>query len=184
MTAAVFKALAAVAGIVPGWLWALILAGALAHGHVLTVQRDAARKATADLRADVNAQQLTRERELAREVARLIGITNNLNEAHHAQLASIDRLERSAVDSGLRVTKAERAAAIAAGSAEAVRHHATVAGDLYSACRDEYRALGYDAARVATTAHTLKAWVDAWPPAAKFDQRLKDFTHQLKDPAP
>ena len=40
-----------VAGLVPGWLWALIVAGALAHGQVLTWQRDAARGEVTELQA-------------------------------------------------------------------------------------------------------------------------------------
>lgn len=119
-------------------------------------------------------------RETQRELARMVGIANNLNEAYREQSKAIDDLERVAVTAGVRVTKAQRDAAIAQGSAEAVRHYASTAGDVYQACRDEYRALGYDAARGSATAHTLKGWVDSYPPAKEFDDKLTNFTNTLK----
>lgn len=59
---------AAIAALVPGWLWALIVAGALAHGQVLTWQRDSARNDLAELRADVETQEAMRG-EIARVAA-------------------------------------------------------------------------------------------------------------------
>lgn len=119
-------------------------------------------------------------REQHRELTRMVNETNKLNEAYREQTSTIDALERAARNAGLRVTKAQRDAAIATGSAEAVRNYASVAGDVYQACRDEYRALGYDAARGSATAHTLKQWVDLYPPAKEFDNKLTDFTNRLK----
>lgn len=160
---------------------ALVLAGvAMAAGtfvwHSAQVRevRDEAFKSG---RMEVENDQL---RETQREMARMVGVVNNLNEAYRVQNQTIDDLERSARADGVRVTKAQRDAAIAKGSAEAVRHYATVAGDVYQACRDEYRALGYDAARGSSTAATLKAWVDSYAPAKEFDNKLTTFTDQLK----
>lgn len=159
----------------------LLLAGAaLAVGAVwwhagkVDAVRDAAFSAG---RMEVESEQL---RETQRELTRMVGITNNLNEVYREQTATIDDLERRARTDGVRVTKAQRDAAIAQGSAEAVRHYASVAGDVYQACRDEYRALGYDAARGSATAATLKAWVDSYAPAKEFDNKLTTFTDQLK----
>jgi hypothetical protein len=133
-----------------------------------------------EVRAEWQAADNDTLREQSREIARLITTTNNLNEAYREQSSTIDSLERTARAAGVRVNKAQRDAAIANGSAEAVRIYAGVSGDVYQACRDEYRALGYDAARGSATAHTLKQWVDMYPPAKEFDDKLTTFTNTLK----
>lgn len=165
--------------------WA-ILAGmaavllALAGGVAVKVHSSGVKSGEAGVRAEWFAADNAALRESMLEVARLTTVTNNLNEAYRVQTQTIDDLERSARADGVRVTKAQRDAAIAQGSAEAVRHYAGVAGDVYQACRDEYRALGYDAARGSATAATLKAWIDSYAPAKEFDNKLTTFTNTLK----
>ena len=174
------KAFTALLDIVPGWMYALICAGLFGWGGINAYRVNSAQAEIAEIRAAHAEQETDRVRELGRELTRMVGITNNLNEAYREQTATIDDLERRARTDGVRLTKAQRDAAIAQGSAEAVRHYASVAGDVYQACRDEYRALGYDAARGSATAATLKAWVDSYAPAKEFDNKLTTFTDQLK----
>lgn len=102
-------------------------------------------------------------REQARETARLTGIVNNLEEANRETLNTLDAAERRLADADaqrLRALKAGRDAAIATATAETLRGYATTAADLYGACRTEYRALGFSAARCSAAAHTLNSYAD------------------------
>lgn len=156
--------------LLPGWLWSLICAGALAWGGAQTWRVHLLKSDIASIKQAQAEAESDRLREANREITRLVGITNNLNEAYRDQIAIIDLLERRADSAGVRVTKAERDDAIARGSAEAVSRYAITAGDVYQACRDEYRSLGYEAARGSAAAHTLKQWADQWP--ATFDEAM------------
>lgn len=102
-------------------------------------------------------------REQQRELTRMVGVTNQLNEVYLGQLQTIAEAEsRIAADADrLRQLKAQRAAALASATPDAVRGYATVAGDVYEACRVEYRALGFDAERCSSAAHTLNDWAKA-----------------------
>lgn len=174
------RAIADLLDIVPGWLYSLICASLFAWGGVQTWQLDRVHGQIKTIKLQQAEAESDRLREANREITRLVGITNNLNEAYRDQIAIIDVLERRADAAGVRVTKAERDAAIARGSCEAVSRYAVTAGDVYQACRDEYRSLGYEAARGSATAHTLKSWVDSYPPAKEFDTKLQAFTNSLK----
>jgi chromosome segregation ATPase len=174
------KAVTDLMDIVPGWIWAICCAGLFGWGGINAYRVNSAHADLAELKSEQAQAETDRIREANREIARLVETTNNLNEAYRVQSQTIDDLERRARTDGVRVTKAQRDAAIAQGSTEAVRHYASVAGDVYQACRDEYRALGYDAARGSATAATLKAWVDSYAPAKDFDNKLTTFTDTLK----
>jgi hypothetical protein len=173
-------AIAGLFNIVPGIVWAAICAGLFGWGGVNQYRVHSAQAEIATIKAEHAEAETERVREANREITRLVETTNNLNEAYRVQSQTIDDLELRARTDGVRVTKAQRDAAIAQGSAEAVRHYATIAGDVYQACRDEYRALGYDAARGSSTAATLKAWVDSYAPAKEFESKLTTFTNELK----
>lgn len=142
----------------------LLVAGAAAatganlwHGWKVDGVHDAAFKAG---RLEVENATM---REQQREIARLIDVTNNLNEDYREQIQTIaDAESRAAADADrLRQLKAQRTAALAAATPDAVRGYATVAGDVYEACRGEYRALGFDAERCSAAAHTLNDWAKA-----------------------
>lgn len=80
MIAGLLKAIAALAGIVPGWIWAAALAGALATNCATGHQRDTARRDLAELRA------ATAQAEAARaEVARLADAGHRQRERDHAK---------------------------------------------------------------------------------------------------
>lgn len=168
--------------LLPGWLHSALYAGAFAWGAVNAYQVKALKTDLSELKSEHASAESERVREANREIARLVDVTNNLNEVYSEQVRTIDALERRSRTDRVRLTKAERDAAIAGGSAEAVRRYATVAGDVYQACRDEYRALGYDAARGSAATYTLKDWVDSLPAAKEFENRLKEFNTRLKGP--
>ena len=143
---------------------ALIAVGAVAvgsaflwHGAQVREVRDTAFSAG---RMEVESATL---RETQRELTRMVGITNNLNEVAREQLETIGAAERAAAlaDERVRQLTAQRAAAIRTAPADAVRGYATVAGDVYAACREEYRALGFDAERCSVAAHTLNGYAEA-----------------------
>lgn len=134
----------------------LIAVGAVAvgsafiwHGAQVKDVRDAAFK---DGRMEVESAQL---RETQRELTRLVGITNNLNEVYREQVSTIDRMSEQLRARGLRVTKAERDSAIAAGTTEAVRGYATTAADNFAACRGEYLEVGREYGKCSATAQSL-----------------------------
>lgn len=146
--------------LLPGWCWALICAGALAWGGAQTWRVHSLKSDIAGIKQGQAEAESARLREANREITRLVGITNSLNEAYRVQIQTIDRLFDELRARGLRVTKAERDAAIAAGTAEAVREYATTAADNYGACRAEYVGVGQEYAKCSGTAQSLKQWTD------------------------
>lgn len=142
----------------------LFLAGAAAfaaasiwHGAQIKEVREAAYKTG---RTEIESEQL---RETQRELARMVGVTNQLNEVYLAQLQATSDAESAAAaaDERVRQLTAQRKRAIATAPADAVRAYAAAAGDVYAACRTEYRALGFDAERCSAAAHALNDWAKA-----------------------
>lgn len=146
--------------LLPGWLWAAICAGALAWGGAQTWRVHSLKSDIADLKREKAEGESQRLREANRELSRMVDVTNNLNEVYRVQIQTIDRLSDELRARGLRVTKAERDAAIAAGTAEAVREYATVAADNFGACRAEYIGVGQEYAKCSGTTQSLKQWAD------------------------
>jgi hypothetical protein len=147
------------------YLYATLLAGgaAIATGGYLWHEWKVDGVHDAAFKAGRMEVENTVVREQQRELTRMVGITNNLNEVNHEQLKAIALAEHAAADADgrLRQLKAQRTAAIATASPDAVRGYATAAGDVYEACRSEYRALGFDAERCSSAAHTLNDWAKA-----------------------
>jgi hypothetical protein len=81
------SALAGLAGMVPGWIWLAMFAGAMASNCTHTHQRDSARRDLAGLKAQVLEQETTRA-----EIARLAEAGRRAAEkTHTAELAAINR---------------------------------------------------------------------------------------------
>lgn len=154
------KAIADLLDIVPGWLYAVICASLFAWGGVQTWQLDRVHGQIKTIKLEQAEAESDRLREANNEITRLVGITNNLNEVYRVQIQTIDHLSDELRARGLRVTKAERDAAIAAGTAEAVREYAATAADNYGACRAEYIGVGQEYAKCSGTAQSLKQWTD------------------------
>jgi hypothetical protein len=96
------KAIAGLAGIVPGWIWAAICAGLVATSCNTGHQRDKALLGLADLKADVQEKEATRS-----EVARLAeagrrqserDLASTLNTIQRKKADEIRRLQRDADD--------------------------------------------------------------------------------------
>lgn len=149
--------------LLPSWLWAALCVGFVAHGCVATTQRDSARAQVKAIQADQALADNAALREREREITRLVGVTSNLQDAYREQTQALDTLAAaSAADAGrLRQLATERRNAVAAAAdLPALRGYAAVAGDVFEACRDEYRALGFDAERGAASTRALKSWAD------------------------
>lgn len=110
-------------------------------------------------RMEVESEQL---RETQRELTRVVGVVNQLNEVYLAQLNKVSSAESAAAaaDERVRQLTAQRKLAIATAPAEAVRAYAAAAGDVYAACRAEYRALGFEAERCSAAAHALNEYAE------------------------
>lgn len=94
------RAIAALADIVPGWIWAAALAAAMATGCVHTNQRDSARHELAGLKARVLEQETARA-----EIARLAEAgRRSAEKTHAAELAAINQRtadEKSRLDAAV-----------------------------------------------------------------------------------
>jgi hypothetical protein len=91
MIAGLLKAIAALAGIVPGWIWAAICAGAIATSCATGHQRDSARLQLAELKASTAAQEETRS-----ETARKAEAGHRARERDHAK--AIETTTQKATD--------------------------------------------------------------------------------------
>lgn len=91
MIAGLLRALAALAGIVPGWIWAAAFAGAMATNCATGHQRDTARTALATLKAETAQAETQRS-----EVARLAEASHRQRERDHA--AAIATTTQKAAD--------------------------------------------------------------------------------------
>jgi hypothetical protein len=96
------KAIAAMADIVPGWIWAAICAALVATSCTTGHQRDKARLSLAELKADVQEKEATRS-----EIARLAeagrrqserDLATALNTLERKKTDEIRRLQRDAAD--------------------------------------------------------------------------------------
>ena len=135
---------------------AVFAAASFWHGAQVEAVRFKAFKAGNDeVQAEWDASENEKLRETQRELTRLVGITNNLNEVYREQVSTIDRMSEQLRARGLRVTKAERDSAIAAGTSEAVRGYATTAADNFAACRGEYLEVGREYGKCSATAQSL-----------------------------
>lgn len=157
------KALAAIFGIIPGWVWAIAFAGAIStsctQAHRLKLEKDAHTQTKAD-HAEQEAQRL---RESLREVSRLVTVQKETQDAYTLQrgqvLALRDRLR--AADQRLRDQQAEHDARIASSGADGLRRYAQTVGADLGRCRADVERFGLEAAACSATAHALKSNLDA-----------------------
>ncbi len=157
------KALAAIFGIVPGWVWALICAGAIATSCTQTQRLELEKGRHAQTRADHAEQEAQRLRESLREVSRLVTVHKETQDAYTLQrgqvLALRDRLR--AADQRLRDQQAEHDTRIAAAGADGLRRYATAVSGDFGRCRADVERFGLEAAACSAAAHALKANLDA-----------------------
>lgn len=157
------SALAGLFGIVPGWIWALICAGAVATSCTQTQRLEREQRQHAQTRTRHAEEEGERLRETLRELSRLTTVTQETQDAYNHQrgqvLALRDRLRTA--EQRLRDEQAQLDARIAAASADGLRRYATaVSGDL-GRCRADVERFGLEAAACSAAAHALKANLDA-----------------------
>jgi len=154
------SAIAGLLGMLPGWLWACLMAASVLHGCWVGHQRDGALNGLHELQASVAKQDAARAqaastananfRKFEHQQAASAADLENANQTRKLAVGDVDRSNRDNVD-GLRrdVARLDAAArsrglpSAAAYSRElaASRRAAEVARGLFAACAAEYQAV-------------------------------------------
>lgn len=165
--------------IVPGWLYALICAGALAWGGAQTWRVHSLKSDVASIK-QAQAEALAAAEKAAREETdRLQGVKD----------AAIAEAERRARDNAAAAGRAQSELArlrnllskVPSDSADpackAAADRAAAIGELLGTCSERYTDV---AGKADAHASDLRTFYDAWPANADFQKRLDAFTQQLK----
>lgn len=149
--------------LLPGWIWALLFAGAVATSCTQGNRLEKERRQHSDTKTAHAEQESERLREALREVSRLTTAIKGAQDAYDQQLGQVlalrDRLR--AADQRLRDQQAEHASAIAAASADGLRRYAQATRSDLERCRADVERFGLEAAAGSAAAHALKAGLDA-----------------------
>lgn len=172
-------AIAGLFGLVPGWLWASLLAASVLHGCWVGQQRDGAAKARAELQTAVTKQDAVRAqaaltananfRKFEHQQAASAAELENANQTRKLAAGTVDRSNRDDVD-GLRgdVARLDAAArraglpsaAACPGELAASRRAAENARGLFAACTAEYQGMAGEAQRDAIDLGTGVGYAD------------------------
>lgn len=149
--------------LLPGWIWALLLSGAVATSCTQGNRLELERRQHSDTKAAHAQQENDRLREALREVSRLTTAIKGAQDAYDLQRGQVvalrDRLR--AADQRLRDQQAEHASAIAAAGADGLRRYAQATRADLERCRADVERFGLEAASSSAAAHALKANLDA-----------------------
>ena len=149
--------------LLPGWIWALLLSGAVAMAWMQTGRLEKEQRLHAETRTAHAEQESDRLREALREVSRLTAAIKGAQDAYEQQRSQVvalrDRLR--AADQRLRDQQAEHASAIEAAGADGLRRYAQATRADLERCRADIERFGLEAAAGAAAAHALKANLDA-----------------------
>lgn len=160
------SAIASLFGLLPGWLWAGLVAASVLHGCWVDHQRDAANNALHELQTSTAKADLARAqtallananfRKFEHQQAAAAADLENANQTRKQVAGTVDRSNRDAVD-GLRrdvarLDAAARDSGLPSAAAyprelAASRRAAQDARGLFLACAAEYQAMGRDAQR-------------------------------------
>lgn len=160
------SAIAGLLGLVPGWLWAGLMAASVLHGCWVGHQRDGANNALHDLQASTAKADLARSqtallananfRKFEHQQAAAAVELEHANQVRKQAVAGVDRSNRDDVD-GLRRDVAQLdaaarggglpSAAAYPGELAASRRAAEVARGLLAACTAEYQSMAEGAQR-------------------------------------
>jgi hypothetical protein len=172
------RAIASLAGIVPGWIWAAALAASMATGCVHTMQRDSARRDLTSLRADKAIAASEAQR-------RASAMTRTLQETKDAAIAKAETRAAENADAarGARteLERLRKQAASGAGNAgaslDSCTQYAAAANTVLNECSSALVSL----AEVADGhVNDLRTAREAWPEWDKFAGQMTDFTNRLK----
>jgi len=149
--------------LLPGWIWALLFAGAVATSCTQGNRLEKEQLRHSETKAAHAEQEADRLREALREVSRLTTFVKGAQDAYEQQRGQVvalrDRLR--AADQRLRDQQAEHASAIAAAGADGLRRYAQATRADLERCRADVERFGLEAAAGAAAAHALKANLDA-----------------------
>lgn len=173
------RAVAALFGLLPGWLWASLVAASVLHGCWVGHQRDSATNGLHGLQAQVAKQEAARAqvaltananfRKFEHQQAASAAELENANQTRKRAAGAVDSSNRGDVD-GLRrdVARLDAAArsgglpssAAYPGELAASRRAAEVARGLFLACTAEYQAVAGEAQRDAIDLGTGVSYAD------------------------
>lgn len=149
--------------LVPGWIWALLFAGAVATSCAQNNSLERERRQHSETKAAHAEQETDRLREALREVSRLTTVVKGAQNVYDQQRGQVvalrDRLR--AADQRLRDQQAEHANVIAAAGADGLRRYAQATRADLERCRADVERFGLEAAAGSAAAHALKANLDA-----------------------
>lgn len=157
------KAILSFFDFIPGWLWALLIAGAVATSCTQTQRLEREQRQHSETKTAHAEQEADRLREALREVSRLTTAIKGAQDAYDQQRGQVvalrDRLR--AADQRLRDQQAEHASSIAAAGADGLRRYAQATRADLERCRADVERFGLEAAAGAAAAHALMANLDA-----------------------
>ena len=149
--------------LLPGWIWALLFAGAVATSCTQTQRLEREQRRHSDTKAAHAEQESDRLREALREVSRLTTAIKGAQDAYDQQRGQVVALRDllRAADQRLRDQQDEHASAIAAAGADGLRRYAQATRADIERCRADVERFGLEAASSSAAAHALKANLDA-----------------------
>lgn len=173
------RAVAAMFGLLPGWIWASLVAGSVLHGCWVGHQRDGARNDLHALQASTAKAETARARvaleansnfrKFEHQQAASAAELENANRSRKLVAGTVDRSNLDDVD-GLRrdiarLNAAARSSGLPSAAAcpaelEASRRAAEVARGLHLACAAEYQAVAGEAQRDAIDLGTGVSYAD------------------------
>jgi len=168
--------------LIPGWLYALIVAGALAWGgaqtwRVHSLKSDVAAIKQAQAEALAAAEKAARE-----ETDRLQGVKDAAIAEAEKRAATNAAAAGRAQSELVRLRNILSAASNSADPAcKAAADRAAAIGELLGTCSERYTDV---AGKADAHASDLRTFYDAWPANADFQKRLDAFTQQLKGNRP
>ncbi len=173
------SAITGLLGMLPGWLWAALVAATVLHGCWAGHQRDSAINGLHDLQARVAKQDADRARvaltananfrKFEHQQAAAAADLENANQTRKLAAGTVDRSNRDAVDGLRRDVARLDAAARAGGLSSAAAHTGELAASrraaedargLFVACAAEYQAMAGEAQRDAIDLGTGVGFAD------------------------
>ena len=168
--------------LLPGWLYALIVAGALGWGGAQTWRVHSLKSDIASIK-QAQAEALAAAEKAAREE------TDRLQRIKDEAIAESEKRARANADAAGRaqseLARLRNILSAASNSAEpackAAADRAAAIGELLGTCSERYTDV---AGKADAHASDLRTFYDAWPANADFQKRLDAFTQQLKGNRP
>lgn len=149
--------------LLPGWIWALLFAGAVATSCTQGNRLEKEQRRHSDTKAAHAERESDRLREALREISRLVPLIKGAQDAYNQQIGQVVALRKRLRDADQRLLdqQAEHSSAIAAAGADGLRRYAQATRADLERCRADVERFGLEAAAGSAAAHALKANLDA-----------------------